>query len=62
MLDFYNKTMVTSSMESGKKDRFNIKFPESMTEEKVEWIKEYVFKFLERNACEVIKEDNGKKK
>ena len=55
MLDFYNKTMVTSSMESGKKDRFNIKFP-------VEWIKEYVFKFLERNACEVIKKDNGKKK
>ena len=54
--------MVTSSMESGKKDRFNIKFPESMTEEKVEWIKEYVFKFLERNACEVIKKDNGKKK
>ena len=55
MLDLYNKKMVTSNMKEDKKDRFNIKFPDSMTETKIKWVKEYIFKFLERNACEVIK-------
>ena len=47
-------------MDKEQKDKFNIEFPESMTKDKIEWIKQYIFKFLERNACEVIKTNDSK--
>jgi len=37
------------------KESFNIEFPDDMTQEEIEWIKEYVFRFLERHSCEVEK-------
>jgi len=37
------------------KESFNIEFPEDMTKEEIEGIKEYIFKFLERHSCKVKK-------
>ena len=37
------------------KESFNIEFPEEMPKEEIEWIKEYMFKFLERHSCQVMK-------
>ena len=42
------------------KDKFNIEFPEEMTKEEREWIRIYIFKFLERHSCKISKIDNGK--
>jgi hypothetical protein len=60
MLDSLGKVTVLSDMDKEQKDKFNIEFPESMTKDKIEWIKQYIFKFLERNACEVIKTNDSK--
>jgi|TARA_R110000787_G_scaffold195757_1_gene307136 hypothetical protein len=60
MLDSLGKVTVISNMDKEQKDKFNIEFPESMTKDKIEWIKQYIFKFLERNACEVIKTNDSK--
>ena len=60
MLDFLGKVTVLSDMDKEQKDKFNIEFPESMTKDKIEWIKQYIFKFLERHACEVIKTNDSK--
>jgi len=37
------------------KESFNIEFPEGMNQEEIKWIKEYIFRFLERHSCKVEK-------
>jgi hypothetical protein len=34
---------------------YEIKFPEEMSKEEVNWVKEHLFRFLERHSCEIIK-------
>ena len=45
-------------MNKEQKDTFNIEFPEAMTPEEIEWIKEYIFKFLARHSCKIEKNTN----
>tara|TARA_R110000737_G_scaffold229212_2_gene242973 strand:+ start:442 stop:588 length:147 start_codon:yes stop_codon:yes gene_type:complete len=46
-------------MDKEQKDTFNIEFPEEMTPEEIEWVKEYVFKFLARHSCKIEKNSNA---
>jgi hypothetical protein len=48
-------------MNNQTKDKFNIEFPKEMTPEERDWIKEYIFKFLERHSCTISKIDNNGK-
>ena len=59
MLDFLSKVSVLSDMNKEQKDTFNIEFPEAMTPEEVERIKEYIFKFLARHSCKIEKNTNA---
>ena len=59
MLDFLSKVSVLSDMDKEQKDTFNIEFPEEMTPDEIEWVKEYVFKFLARHSCKIEKNSNA---
>ncbi len=38
---------------------FIIEFPEEMTQEEIDWIKDHLFRFLERHSCKVKKGDEN---
>jgi len=37
------------------KESFDIEFPEEMTQEEIEFIKNYILKFLARHSCKIRK-------
>ena len=37
---------------------FRIEFPEDMTQEEIDWIKDHLFRFLERHSCKVKRGDD----